>query len=340
MDKLNKFLNLLYSDSITFKMHDFYEKYSEDLYDEWRCEKKFVAYLKAFYILVFLDANDEMKDKLISNFENNDLSGIAHSAIDNFNAMCAKPGEFMTGFDRDIEGIFEYQSDELFSKLSFDFDINEIADILMDFSGIISMVDIKAKDTTATNGYEFSKDEIDTIEKAALVKYFIDALHIAYDYRESDYKLKCNYDAITDEFIKKFAYHTDKKNPEFKIALNNGLVVNYYEGDIRFYDLNFVQMVNLLKAYFINNYYNGEDDESFIFWLEVNKIDPEDASKPYDEMDDELKTKLLSLAAYMLWEDMTAMLKKFSIPMVKESQKDKEILDGYIKTYRLGPTGN
>ena len=337
MDKLSKFLNLLYSDSITDKMLKFYDNYCDTLYDEWRCDKKFVTYLKAFYILVFLDASDKMKDKLISNFENNDLSDIAHSAIDRLNAMYANTGEFMTGFDRDIEKIAKYQSDELYSRLDEEYG-SSIAELFMDCAGIITIDAVKSGDKTATYGYKFTKDEIKTLEDSLFLKFYNDALHTAYDYKESNYKLKCNYDAIENEVLKKMAFHTDKDNPEFKIVFPNGQVMNYYEGDIRFYDLDFVQMVNLVKTYFINFYYNGEDDDSFKFWLEVGDINEDDAFKPYDEMDDDLKEKLLNIACQMVWEDMTSMLKKFSTPMVEEAQKEKEILDGFVYTYHLAPS--
>ena len=333
---LKQLINILQEDRITAKMFEFYGKYENKIDKRWRNPGKFVSYLKAYYIERYLTVSDTAKGLILMNLkEEDDLSiGITQTFLDKINGSVAKLNQNVEGVYLDeFEDLLQLIDDPIYESMEYDDEL--IMGIIKETQGFVTINEIKDKDTTATGGYEFSKDEIVNIISAKLTPEINKTIHSLYD--EATYDgVTCNYNTITDDTAKRFAFHTDCKNPEFKIIFEDGTIVNYKKGDIRLYPIDFFSLTNYIKL--LMTYYMkfGDEDEELSFTCELYDLDIDDfLGLNYCDLDDELKEKLVVVAAEDLCSDVDDLLINYSKKMIEDSQKEVTKMNEYVKKYKL-----
>jgi len=332
MDKLNEFINILNSDKITALLYDFYSDNEDYINPYWRDEKKFVSYLKGYYLDRYLEIPDDLKSLLFSDLKDGELNvGVLETFLDKTNGSLAKPNDHMeTGSLQEFKDLMQFKDDELYEELSND--NSWIMGLYIEKNGIITIDELKKGDYIKIDGYSLDNDEIKTIEHAKMVPGLINTIHSLYDDLE-DERNKCNYDAIDDEVLKKFAFHTNKDNPEYNILFDDGTIVNYYKGDIRIMPINLMALVIFTKLTFIDNYYNGENNQLFQFMLEPYDIDVSDV--PFSELDDETMEILMSIAIEMVYSNVESLNLIYSKKMIEDSKRDVKKMGELVKKYKL-----
>jgi len=172
-----------------------------------------------------------------------------------------------------LNDLRKYESDPAFKELSKR--DHEVFKFAKWFNCFTTVEEIKSGEYMVPNDYKISEEELELMRKAKMTEGINRRIHELYD-EDNGERAKCNYAAIKDEEMKKYAYHTDADNPEFEIILEDGSIINYWRGDIRVKPFSMNDVIYYTKLQFIGEYY-GEIKPNPIGCLlsHFNGIDPE-----------------------------------------------------------------
>jgi hypothetical protein len=329
MEELMKNLN---SKKYQKAIRDFYKNRVAKLDETQIDEESFVSYAKAFTIQKYLNPKTEdcirrdiMFDTYTGKIDINDIADllitIKESANPTVNMLVQKHIDYM-------KELQEYEDTLAFKELSKRED--EIEKTIKEINGFTTIEEIKSGVYKAPRNYKISAEELEVIEKARKVPEKIQLIHTLYD-EEAQFRIVCNYDAIDDEELKQYAYHTDKANPEFEIIYEDGTIVNYYRGDIRIKPFKFADVMYYTKLEFAKEYYADEDDERTpIAKILSGKMDSEldIFSMTEDDLEENLYPAFTTIYAKMYVLDQEQPKAKM-IKAEKELDKIKKLVKAY-----------
>ena len=336
MDKLNEFINMLNDDKMTAKFYEYYKECTFDIDKKWKNPHKFVSYIKAFYVDRYIEAPEDLKELLFNQVKDGQLNyGANYVFLNTLRGMAAKVNQFIE-YDEygELVAPEEYSDDPLYDTLTEHY-TEHIAEIVKTYGSYITIEELVDGNYEVVDGYVVSQDEIKTILYAKLIPGYISAVHALYDEfdDENDERTICNYDAIEDETLRKLAFHTDKDNPDYDIIFPDGIIMNYYKGDIRFCPITFDEIVEYTKLKFIDNYYYG--DENDVFQEQLKEHPDIDANVSFDEMDGETFGKLVMLAAELVVSAANAFENIYSKRMIDQYNNDVDRMSKLVLKYKL-----
>lgn len=312
---------------------EYYERKERFLNDDCKDPSIFIPYLKAAIMDTYMNADEETKEELLEELSYEVIEPeLDIDLIYTINTSVSSEGNKPIR-DKDkeyLESLSEHIDDPIYEELSKH--NKDIIKCIVRDNGFKFMRDIKPG-KTFTSGrktHTFDEEEIKTLERSKFVIPLLNRVHELYDEYEGELdKPRCNYDAIEDETLKKFAFHTDKENFEFEIIFDDGTIMNYCMGDIRFKPFNFKTVVKLTKLAFVELYRNdSQNDIERIFNSFNQSIDPYNMTE--EEFDDSISASFEHIYKYLYCAD-----EKESVKMLKDAKEDKIKMNKLILKYNL-----
>ena len=331
---LNEFIELLNSDKVTGLLFD---KYSEEEYSintVWQNADLFISYLKAYILGRYIASNKKIKNKIADDLKNGILNHeFLLTFIDKINCSSAKEAVNLEGVvEEDFTDLHDHLEDEMYAELSEEDEY--IKGLIIERNDILEEDYIENGQYVLASGYKISKEEMDTIKCARYVPAIIHKIHCLYDEDNLNRPI-CNYDAIDDELLKKFAFHTECNNPQLYILFNDGTIVDYYNGDIRICPLKIDEIVKYTKLQFIENHYNPDNEENVVLQLALEQYDELDPTKEIDDLDDKEFELLINFASDYIFGLSTSLAMVYSRKMINDSKKEVEGIKSLVKKYKL-----
>ena len=224
--------------------------------------EKFISYLKAQYIKEFFETDDEEIQEAIieSAFMGKVYPNRIYWIFDNINISSAKVGQFMNldGVKK-IKELQQYLNNPMYKELSKKDEY--IKKSIIENQKYNTIEEIENGKYIQHKGYTLDKEEIQTIKNAKLIPTINRTIHVLYD-EYDEYRISyCEYEDIDDEILKKFAFHTNKNNPEFNIIFEDGTIVNYFYGDIRVMPYKLEDYLTYTKLHMIEEMEQSNDKE-------------------------------------------------------------------------------
>lgn len=330
MDKIEKVLQLLNSDEIGTEINSLYDLLYTGLKPELHDKELFLRYFKGFILDKYLTLEDEDRTLILNSLTDHQINtGMVEKFIDVFNGSIAKVHDSLDGVTFDyFKSLLKYRNNTILKLLEpyeTDFDI-----ITKENNGLLTIDEIKRGEYPSVYTYRLDEEEIKQIEMATMVPGIITLVHSLYDDLD-DQRLVCNYDDIDDELLRNLVPHTDRKNPNFNILFPNGIIVNYYMGDIRIRPIRFQDLVFFIKLAFVDNYYNGDNNDTYNFLLEEYNIDSID----YDNVDPELIQILINIASEIVGGQLEALEQTFSQKMIDDAKGNMERIKTLVVKYKI-----
>lgn len=258
---------------------DYYARKERFLDDKWKDPELFIQYLKAAILDKYSKCDELEKEELLEELSYDAIEPeLDINIISMMNTSVNDNNRDLNDEDKDfLLSLKEYIDNPLYEELSNHDE--KITELIVKTNGFSFMKDIERdkKSNFGRREYVFDEEEINTLKKAKAASSILTEIHSKYDENVGYEKQVCNYDAIEDEKLKKYAYHTDKDNPEFEIIFDDGTIMNYYMGDIRFKPFNFETVLKLTKLSYISLFYNDNQNEiQKVLCPFDNSIDPYD----------------------------------------------------------------
>ncbi len=335
MNILRAFIKQLNSRVVEELLLDYYYENADAINSKYRDEKKFIAYLKAFYIEKFLSYPPELQRILIDQLQDGNLNtSVVENFIDVINGSEAKVEENIDGISlSDFIDLYAYRDDPIYDLLSEKDEY--IFNLIRDINGFVTLDELKSGNYVFPDNYRLDSKEITMLEKSNLLREIINWAHINFDQYsdELDGRTLCNFDLIEDETIRSIVPHTNKDNPEIEIVLPDGTIVNYFKGDIRFYPLSFKALAEYIKLTFIDNYYNGDENPFLKMKLFNDGICLDDVN--IDEMTREQFEILLTYATDMATDAIRSLTNIYSKKMISDAKDKVKTLKTLVYKYKL-----
>ena len=279
--------------------------------------EEYLLALKGSFINMYISAiSKEEIDNIIDAAQNSDIYAVDAGGIFKLvEATKAKIGDLIyKNFQNKIEEILDYREDSLYEYLeNYNLDIVKY---IKKNSFYHTINQIKKGNYMVANTHRLSQEEIKMIENVKMIGPINRIIHANYDV--SDYIWPhCEYEEIPDDSIlKKFAFHTDKKTPLFRIIFKDGTIVEYFNGDPRVLSYNFQLMLILTKS-------------NIVKCLRENDIDDIESLSP-----NELRT-VLDYAMYSSEVFLNTVGTVYTREMIDDSKKRLENINVLVKEYNL-----
>lgn len=216
--------------------------------------EEYVTALRGLFIDEYITAkNEEEMNFIIQAAINADIYAVnANDIFRTLETSKAKPGEIVElDYFKESIDITEYQDEPMYDDLTKYNDI--ITRIIKKEHDFYTIKQIKMGNYKGPRDYRISQKEIRTIENVKLIKPLNRLIHDLYDV-EGVYTTYCKYSDIPeDSILKRFAFHTEKANPLFKIVFEDGTIVEYLKGDLRVLSYRFQDLLELTKLHMVQN---------------------------------------------------------------------------------------
>lgn len=330
METIQKVINILDSKEMFDIMSQIYEIEKSNIKKQWKSKNRFIKYLKGFIVYQCETKAKGDVDALIACLINKNFNtGVVGILTDTLNASVSQVNEPMdTYVKEDLEKLIALKDDPLHEVLALKNDV--FVKTILDR---LKLKHISRLDGYKLYKYRFDQTDIKALENASKIPGLIRVAHSLYDDFD-DEMVTLDYDSI-DVPLKGLIPHGRGNNPEIDVILENGTILQYYDGNIRVWPFNFKELVFLTKLQFIDNYYHGEDNDRFQFFLE-----------PYDEefdmdmgsMDDETFELFVSIAAEMAGSIAQCLMDVYSKKMIDTSLEDVRNIKDTIYKYKLKGT--
>ena len=351
MERINEFINLLNGNQFSSDLFDFYSNHEYDLFEEWHDINKFSKYYKAYMVDTYMRAPQVTRDMMFNCLKDGNFNpALGLAIIRNLNASVAEVGQNMEGIY--VQDFFELKcnmQDPLYEHLLKD----DYAVILALCNKInaITLADIKEGKVPEKYNYTFSPEEIEALENAFKYLPLVQVIHSLCDEMDHNYNIYCNYELLNDDFLKHFAFHTDKDNDEFIITDHTGRLMRYYQGDISFYISDLGGLTELTLLNFIHFYRRAETEKDFgkmidpegkVFTFDDDKDEEDEDEFPedydvdeYAQMPPEIYARVMEIAMDASWNDIQNLSKNYSQRMIDVAKEDLERVDKLVYTYHL-----
>lgn len=317
MNNIKKLIKALKSDEFLDATKESYYFLTADRTEPKVSLEEYVLALRGLFIDEYITAkNEEEMNYIMQAAINCDIYAI--NATDIFKtceASKAKPGDVveLDYFKQRID-IAEYQDEPMYDDLSkYD---SIIAKIIKKEHCFYSIKQIKRGDYVGPRDYRISQKEIRTIENVKLIKPLNRLIHDLYDVTGVLFNY-CEYNDIPeDSILKKFAFHTDKENPLFKIVFEDGTIIEYLEGDIRVLSYRYQDLLVLTKLHMVQE-------------LQQNGIFDVDSLTKKEFIREVIISSNMSKGVLNTLEDV------YTKRMIDNSKKEIEGIKELVKEYNL-----
>lgn len=279
--------------------------------------EEYISALRGLFIDKFITAISEEEINYIMNAaQNSDIFAVdANGIFKLVEATKAKIGDLV---EKDclkkIRDITDYQDEPLYDDLSkYN---NVIVKYIKDIHFYYSIRQIKMGNYKAEANYRLSQKEIRMIANVRMIGPINRIIHANYDINDFLWPC-CDFDEIPeDSVLKRFAFHTDKENPLFKIVFEDGTIVEYLYGDLRVLSYKFQSLLTLTKL-------------NIVKILEENKI--------YDVefLEKEDLIKVLVHATNIAQATLNTLTEVYTRKMIDDSKKELEDIKELVKEYNL-----
>ena len=256
---IKKFLN---QKDIDMTIREIYIIEKDKLDDEFQAmdNEIMISYIKAYIINEYSRIKNQfLQEKFLLGISKDlTIADIINDFMEKLNATKAKMGDLMYK-DRleELKNLEEYKDSKVYKELSKS--DNEIARIIKEFGGYKTLKEIKKNAPkypvrSVFSDYIISEEEIKVIEETK--KYFMpnQMAHMMYD-ELMDFEYCCDHQIKSeDEMLKKILVNTYQDNPGIEIIFPDGIIVDYFQGDIRITPYTFKDVVEYTKLYFAAHY--------------------------------------------------------------------------------------
>lgn len=214
--------------------------------------EEYASAIRGLFVDAYITAaNEEEMNYIMQSAISCDIYAVnANDMFKTCEASKSKPGDIVEiDYFKQRINITEYQDESMYDDLSkYD---SIISKIIKKEHCFYSIKQIKRGDYVGPQNYRISQKEIRTIENVKLIKPLNKLIHDLYDVTGTFFDY-CEYDDIPeDSILKKFAFHTGKNNPLFKIVFEDGTIVEYLEGDLRVLSYKYQDLLELTKLHMI-----------------------------------------------------------------------------------------
>ena len=232
----------------------------------------------------------------------------------------------------ELNKLLPYKNTDMYKELSkYN---NYIAKTIKEFHGYRTIKELRerCKDKPQGRGlfreYIISEEELNVIEGTK--NYFLGFNqygHMLFDEKKNaDYYW--NHEVKNkDEIFKNLIVNTKKNNPRFDIVFNDGMILEYFKGDIRLKPYKFGSLVHYTKLYLVKNHEEMED-------AYADSIEVYTSSKDNDSREQFVRQLLLNSFVNvfaMLHETEDIYTKK----MIDDAKTDMKKMKELVKKYQL-----
>ena len=225
-------------------------------------DDEMISYLRAHFTNKYESISDDLTKNIfmMSLGNGSTILEILYDFIEKVNGTKAKMGDMI---DKDaieqLQELKKYKDTQIYKELSKS--DKEISKIIRKFNGYSTITELKRKAEEKDEPrrfpfrqYKISKEELEIIERTK--KYFFpnQLAHMLYDEKISqDYY--CDHEIRNDdEILKKLLVTTNKDNPRFEIIFRDGMIVDYYKGEIRVKPYSYRQVLEYTKLFCAANF--------------------------------------------------------------------------------------
>ena len=221
-------------------------------------DRTMMSYVRAHFTNIYQEIDNEKAKSLFLMSLGNGFTFIElmDDFVEKINGTKAKMGDLIhKDVALELESLKEYKDTKIYKELSKS--NKEIAIIINDYHGYITPTIIRKRlnDNYTPYDYKISEEELEIIERTK--KYFMpnQMAHMLFD-EKKDSEYYCNHEINgEDEILKKLLVTTNKDNPRFEIVFPDGIIIDYYKGDIRVKPYNYRQVLEYIKLFYAA-YYN------------------------------------------------------------------------------------
>lgn len=225
-------------------------------------DDEMISYVRAHFTNIYESIDNEMAKGLFLMSLGNGFTivELMDDFIEKVNGTKAKIGDMINkNAVEQLQELQEYKDTPIYRELSKSDE--EISKIIREFHGYSTITELKRKAEEKDEPrrfpfrqYKVSKEELEIIERTK--KYFFpnQLAHMLYDEKISqDYY--CDHEIRNDdEILKKLLVTTNKDNPRFEIIFRDGMIVDYYKGEIRVKPYSYRQVLEYTKLFCAANF--------------------------------------------------------------------------------------
>lgn len=220
-------------------------------------DRTMISYVRAYFTNVYESIDNDKAKQLFLMSLNSGFTFVElmDDFVEKINATKATMGDLIhKEIVKEFEELRDYKDTKINQELSKS--NKEISKIINEFHGYTTPTKIRRamKDDSIYQEYKISEEELQIIERTK--KYFMpnQLAHMLYDEKkDSDYY--CDHEINSDdEMLKRLLVSTNKDNPRIEIVFPDGMIVDYYKGDIRIKPYNYSQVVEYTKLFCAAHY--------------------------------------------------------------------------------------
>lgn len=279
--------------------------------------EEFTSAIRALFVDEYITArdDDELKNILYA-AEYSDIYAVdADSMYKLLETANSKIGEVIAkDYFKETMYILDNRFDSMYEDLS-NYN-NVIANYIKNEYCYFTIKQIKMGNYTRPVDYSISQKEMRALENVKFLGPVNRLIHSIYDVDGIPWKY-CEYDKIPkDSILNRFAIHTNKENPLFKIIFEDGTIVEYILGDFRVLPYKFQDILQIAKCLIVEEL--KENDISYI-----EKIDK-------SELGEEIKNK--SNRAISL---LNLLREVYTKKMIDTANRKVEDIKQLVKEYKL-----
>jgi hypothetical protein len=239
-----------------------------------------LSYVRAHFTNVYQEIdNDTAKSLFLMSLGNGfTFVELMDDFVEKINGTKAKMGDLIhKDIVEQLADLKDSRDTKIFQELCKS--NNEISRIICEFHGYLTPTKIRRyiKENIPIDDYLFTEEELEIIERTK--KYFLpnQLAHMLYDEKKNS-EYSCNHEINnSEEELKRLLVSTNKDNPRFEIVFKDGMIVDYYKGDIRVKPYNYAQVLDYTKL-FCAAYY----DEMKACFEATMIFNPDEKATPYE----------------------------------------------------------
>ena len=338
MVEINKLVELINRPESNRKIERLFKKSKDELFKEVRSLELFRAYLKSAVLTDFIGTREEQTlDIMQKQLENTSIfSDYYTDVVFLMNASVSKVGD-KTGRVKksEIDILFSYEDCPSLEDL--DDREDEIIHVIKELSGYVTYDEIINGDYKKSKGYSGNALTVGEVRKLSLVKMIpdiINIIHRKYD-DQTDGDVCCLYGDIEEDYLKRFAFHTDKVRSCFLIVFDDDTIISYNKGEYRYLPYLFSHVVYLTKLCILSYLDIGADDDEEDMTLRMLAKGEEYTSMEIEDMDKKLFEQLTIFAYDYVRSVLDEFTYEFSEVMVDDAKRMIKKYKGISKEYRF-----
>lgn len=317
MNNIKELIKALKSDDFIASAEESYEFITCDKEEIKVSFEEYISALRGLFIDEFISAiSDEEINHIMNAAKNSDIFAVdANGMFKLVEATKAKIGDVIEkDYFKQISDIIDYQDEPLYNDLS---KYNgAIVNFIKKNHFYYSIKQIKRGNYETAGNYRLSQKEIRMIENVKMIGPINKIIHDNYDTNDFLWTC-CDFDEIPeDSVLKRFAFHTDKGNPLFKIVFENGTIVEYFYGDFRVPSYKFQSLVTLTK-------------------LNIVKIFEENDIYDIESLEKEKLIQIVKSAANISQATLNTLEEVYTRKMIDDSKKELDDIKELVKEYNL-----